>query len=169
MAPLPVAFPDDPEVYGRENAKVRGFEWMIGDALLAVPLYGNDYETAVTRDVYLPSGDWMDYDTGTRYQGPRMLRDFPLPPGKTPLFVGGTGIVAEKRGADVVARIYPIASRTGSFLIAADGVTRTTIRVNVTDWKKASVSAASGHPTSGSWQHNAFEFVVTPGETYELR
>ncbi|MGC4051175.1 MAG: glycoside hydrolase family 31 protein [Paludibaculum sp.] len=32
FTPLPVAFPDDPQVYGRENAKVRGYEWMVGDA-----------------------------------------------------------------------------------------------------------------------------------------
>ena len=84
MAPLPVAFPDDPQVYGRENQTVRGFEWMIGDALLAAPLYGNDYQTAQTRDVYLPRGTWIDYDTGQHYQGPRLLRNFSLPLGKTP-------------------------------------------------------------------------------------
>jgi alpha-glucosidase (family GH31 glycosyl hydrolase) len=40
---------------------------MIGDALLATLLYGNDYETAQKRDVYLPEGTWIDYDTGQRY------------------------------------------------------------------------------------------------------
>jgi alpha-glucosidase (family GH31 glycosyl hydrolase) len=39
MTPLPIAFPDDPQVYGRENATDRGYEWMIGDAMLATPLY----------------------------------------------------------------------------------------------------------------------------------
>ena len=169
MAPLPIAFPDDPRVYGRENQKVRGYEWMIGDALLAVPLYGNDYETASTRDVYLPAGEWMDYDTGTRYKGPQLLHDFELTMGKTPLFVGGTGIVAEKRGSQAMARIYPIASSAESFLIDRDGVTRTTIRLQVSDWKKVSVSAVSGRPTSGAWRGNAFEFAIVPGETYELR
>ena len=128
MAPLPVAFPDDPQVYGRENQTVRGFEWMIGDALLAAPLYGNDYQTAQTRDVYLPRGTWIDYDTGQHYQGPRLLRNFSLPLGKTPLFVGGTGIVAEKSGAGVVARVYPVASHAETFFIDRDGVTRTTVR-----------------------------------------
>ncbi len=37
MTPLPIAFPDDPNVYGRENARDRAYEWMIGDAMLAVP------------------------------------------------------------------------------------------------------------------------------------
>ena len=169
MAPLPLAFPEDPTVYGRENAKVRGFEWMIGDALLAAPLYGNDYETATSREVYLPRGEWMDYDTGKRYQGPQLLRDFALPPGKTPLFVGGTGIVAEKRGAGVVARIYPLAAKSESFFIAADGVTRTTVKVNISDWAHVSVTSGSGRAVTGSWQRNAFEFVTIPGETYALR
>jgi alpha-glucosidase (family GH31 glycosyl hydrolase) len=169
MAPLPIAFPDDSHVYGRENQNVRGYEWMIGDALLAVPLYGNDYESANTRDVYLPSGEWMDYDTGKRYHGPQLLHDFALPLGKTPLFVGGTGIVGEKRGTQVVARVYPIASSAESFLIDRDGVTRTTIRLHVSDWKKVNVSAGSGRATRGAWRDNAFEFVIVPGETYELR
>ncbi len=173
MAPLPLAFPDDPQVYGRENATVRGYEWMIGDALLAAPLYGNDYETAAARDIYLPRGEWMDYDSGKRYQGPQILRAFALPPGKTPLFVGGTGIVAEKRGAGVVARIYPVhsplSSKVESFFLAADGVTRTTIRVNVSDWQHVTLSTAGGRAVTGSWQRNAFEFMTVPGEIYELR
>lgn len=69
MTPLPIAFPDDPHVYGRENATIHGYEWMIGDAMLAVPLYGSDYATASTRDVYLPTGRWMDFDTGKIYAG----------------------------------------------------------------------------------------------------
>jgi len=168
MAPLPIAFPDDPQVYGRENQSVRGFEWMIGDALLAAPLYGNDYETAGARDVYLPAGDWIDYDTGTRYQGPRLLRNFALPVGKTPLFVGGTGIVAEKQGTQVVARIFPVSPHAESFLIDRDGVTRTAVRLNVSDWKRVSATAG-GRPVSGAWRGSAFEFVIVPGETYEVR
>ena len=168
MAPLTVAFPDDPQVYGRENQSVRGFEWMIGDALLAAPLYGNDYETAATRDVYLPPGEWIDYDTGKQYHGPQCCTTSPCP-GKTPLFAGGTGIVAEKQGARVVARIYPIAPHAETFLIDRDGVTRTTIRLNVADWKRFPWSPLAAIPTTGSWQRNAFEFVIVPGETYELR
>ena len=95
---------------------------MIGDSLLATPLYGNDFETAGTRDIYLPAGIWIDYDTGKKYQGPNTLPGYPLPPGKTPLFVGGTGIVVEKRGGSwlresiqsVGKRTRPSGIRTGS-------------------------------------------------------
>jgi alpha-glucosidase (family GH31 glycosyl hydrolase) len=168
FAPLPVAFPDDPQVYGRENQTVRGYQWMIGDALLAAPLYGDDYETAVARDVYLPSGTWIDYDTGERYQGPRLLKDFALPPGKTPLFAGGTGIVLEKRGSGVVARVYPVVTKAETIFYHRDGLSRSSIRLEVSDWKKAAVSAG-GRPVSASWQRHALEFPVEAGVDYVVR
>jgi hypothetical protein len=71
---LPLAFPEDPEVYGRENDRVCGYEWMIGDSLLAAPLYGDDYKTVASRDIYLPHGTWIDYDAGTSYDGPLILK-----------------------------------------------------------------------------------------------
>jgi alpha-glucosidase (family GH31 glycosyl hydrolase) len=169
MTPLPIAFPDDPQVYGRENASVRGFEWMIGDALLAAPLYGNDYETASTRDIYLPSGVWMEYDSGRRHQGPLLLKNYTVPVGQSPLFVGGTGIVVEKRDKALVARIYPIAAQTESRFIHPDGQSVSVIRVNVADWKQPTVRVSSGRPCSGTWQRHAFEFIIQPGEDYEIR
>ena len=76
MTPLPLAFPDDPAVYTLENATRRGYQWLIGDALMAIPLYGDDYATAATRDVYLPRGRWIDYDTGVVHEGPTTLSAF---------------------------------------------------------------------------------------------
>ena len=168
MTPLPLAFPEDPAVYGRENQSIRGYEWMIGDALLASPLYGNDYETASTRDIYLPRGVWIEYDSGIRHEGPTMLKAFPLPPGKTPLFVGGSGIVVEKRGKDLVARVYPVTTRAEIVFTYPDGVAHSTIRVNVADWKKASVTSTAGRPQPSTLQRHALEFVILPGENYEL-
>jgi alpha-glucosidase (family GH31 glycosyl hydrolase) len=140
---LPLAFPDDPEIYGRENDRVRGYEWMIGDSLLAAPLYGDDHETAARRDIYLPRGTWIDYDTGTSYDGPRMLKSFPMPVEKTPLFIGGTGIVIERRGAQLVARIYPM-HRAGETIFFYPGGEVSKIRVAATH---GSVTTDSGkHP-----------------------
>lgn len=169
LAPLPLAFPDDPGVYGRENDRVRGYQWMMGDALLATPLYGNDYETAATRDIYLPAGTWIDYDTGERFQGPRLLKNFALPPGKTPLWVGGTGIVVEKRGGAVVARLYPVATRAETVFYHRDGAGQSTIRIQIRDWGKAAVSPAHGLPVTASWERHALEFPVKPGEDYVVR
>jgi alpha-glucosidase (family GH31 glycosyl hydrolase) len=168
MTPLPIAFPQESGVYDRENDRVRGYEWMIGDALLATPLYGDDYETAASRDVYLPAGTWIDYDTGKHYQGPTVLHDFALPPGKTPLFAGGTGIVIEKRGTGLVARVYPIATHAESQFYARDGQL-STLRVNVPDWNHVTVKDSRGQRVTASLVRFAWEFAVEPGRSYEIQ
>jgi len=168
MAPLPLLFPDDPQVHGRENTTVRGYQWMLGPSLLACPLYGNDYDTANTRDVYLPAGKWMDYDTGTVYQGPRLLKDFPLPVGKTPLFVGGKGVVVET-GLNAV--VYPVAAGTYRFT-HSDGTTRTMITTDARHWDKVQVADITVNQTvhferdPGS---GAIRFLIVPGHDYEIK
>jgi alpha-D-xyloside xylohydrolase len=168
MAPLPVAFPEEEGVYGRENERVRGYEWMIGDALLAAPLYGNDYESSNTRDVFLPAGTWIDYDTGESYQGPRLLKNFALPVGKTPLFVGGTGIVVEKQGSQLVARVYAVGNRATTFFLDRDGNTRTTFHLGVENWKKVTVVDSRGGAVKTASRQHALEFLIHPGENYEI-
>ena len=168
MAPLPVAFPDESGVYGRENERIRGYEWMIGDSLLATPLYGNDYESATARDVYLPPGTWIDYDTGHQYQGPTTLRQFALPPGKTPLFVGGSGIVIEKRGLVLFARIFPVNAHAQTTFIYPDGLSKSVIDLNVTDWERISVKAGANIKPKEQWNAGVFEFAITPGQNYEI-
>ncbi len=168
MTPLPIAFAEDSTVYGRENDRVRGYEWMIGDSLLATPLYGNDFETAGTRDVYLPAGVWIEYDTGKKLEGPKTLTDYPLPPGKTPLFVGGTGIVIEKRGGKLVARIYPVREQAQSTFIYPDGVSKSEIHLNVNDWRHLSVKTERGVAPRSQMSAGAFEFPISPGENYEV-
>lgn len=170
MTPLPIAFPDEAGVYGRENDRVRGYEWMIGNALLATPLYGNDFETASTRDIYLPRGTWFEYDSGARHEGPAVLKSYALPPGKTPLFVGGSGVVLEKRGSSTVARVYPLQQQATEVFYGADGETKTTIRMDVRDWKSAAPhKRSSGAVVRVTRNGPAFEFPVVAGEEYELR
>jgi alpha-glucosidase (family GH31 glycosyl hydrolase) len=168
MAPLPVAFPEEEGAYGRENERVRGYEWMIGDALLATPLYGNDYESSNTRDVFLPAGTWIDYDTGESYQGPRLLKNFALPVGKTPLFVGGTGIIVEKQGSQLVARVYAVGNRATTFFLDRDGNTRTTFHLGVENWKKVTVVDSRGGAVKTASRQHALEFLIHPGENYEI-
>ncbi|MCC7233752.1 MAG: hypothetical protein IT163_00520 [Bryobacterales bacterium] len=169
MTPLPVAFPDDPQVHGRENQRVRGYQWLIGDALLAAPLYGNDYETASTRDVYLPPGAWIEYDSGQRHEGPKLLKAFPIPPGMTPLFAGGTGVVIEKKAGGLVARIYPVSRRAESIFIHPDGLSTSVIRVDAADWTKVSARTAAGKLVRGQWERHAYEFPIRAGESYAVR
>jgi alpha-glucosidase (family GH31 glycosyl hydrolase) len=169
MTPLPIAFHDDPDAYGRENRTSRGYEWMIGDALLAAPLYGDDYATAASRDIYLPHGKWMDYESGRVETGPTLLKDYPLPVDKTPLFVGGTGIVFEQSGSSVVARIYPIDGNAGTEFWSSDGKTESKVELKVRDWKHIKVTDTPAHQTV-QWKHSRFadEFILTPGHSYRV-
>jgi hypothetical protein len=169
MTPLPVAFPDDPLVYGRENDRVRGYEWLIGDSLLATPLYGNDYDIALSRDVYLPAGNWMDYDTGKLYTGGRLLPGFPLPVGKTPLFVGGSGIVIERDGQQVVARVYPVGgARKESFLLPG-AKEETVLNVGTRNLRVAKVvDQANQQAVSATLVRFALQFPIEPGGRYTV-
>jgi alpha-glucosidase (family GH31 glycosyl hydrolase) len=169
MTPLPIAYPSDTHVYGRENDIVRGYEWMIGDSLLAAPLYGNDYETAATRDVYLPPGTWIDYDTGKKYEGGQVLKNFSLSPEKTPLFVGGTGIVIERRDGKLLCRVYPVRTNAATEFWDKDAKTRSSIRLRIGDWKNIKVTrGSSASPVQGAWRDYAYEFELQPGTDYEV-
>ena len=167
MMPLPVAFPGEDGVYGRENEKVRGYEWMVGDALLATPLYGNDYATASARDIYLPTGTWIDYESGERFTGPTLLKNHAIPVAKTPLFVGGTGIVIEEEGNGLVARIYPVTRTAQTEFWADEGKTRSTISLKVSDWKKLRVTDTTAHKTV-QWieTRHAAQFALIAGHSY---
>jgi alpha-glucosidase (family GH31 glycosyl hydrolase) len=169
MTPLPIAYPNEPGVYGRENSWIRGYEWMIGDALLATPLYGNDYATAEARDIYLPKGDWIDYETGERYTGPVLLSHHPIPAEKTPLFVGGTGVVVELEQGKLQVRIYPITKETSTEFWSSDGRTRSSIELAVRDWKHLTVTDLNtGTQVATTEARFAMQFELLPGHCYRV-
>jgi len=169
MTPLPIAFPDDPLVYDRENDRVRGYEWLIGDSLLATPLYGNDYDTASGRDVYLPAGKWMDYDTGKLYTGGRLLPGFPLPVGKTPLFVGGAGIVIERDGQQTVARVYPLGGVAKESFLLPGAEKETVLEVSTRNLRAAKVVDEASHQVvSATWERFAYQFPIEAGRHYTI-
>ncbi len=172
MTPLPIAFPDDPNVYGRENSKQRGYQWMIGDALMATPLYGNDYDAATTRDVYLPAGKWMDFDTGKIYAGNQFLRDFRLPPGKTPLFVGGSGVTLENRDGKLVVCVYPVA-RSGTLELTLPNGKSFRLHLDErstgSSWTQLHVRTGAGRQVAAIKSGHAFVFEPSEGTDYWLK
>jgi alpha-glucosidase (family GH31 glycosyl hydrolase) len=169
MTPLTLAFPDDPAVYELENTARRGYQWLIGDALMAIPLYGNDYATAGTRDVYLPRGRWIDYDTGEVYDGPATLKQHPIPVTRTPLLVGGSGLVVERRGGRLVARLYHVTTRSETTFHHQDG-RASRVRLEVTSWREpVVVTSASGAPVPSSNDGPALTFAIEPGVDYIVR
>ena len=173
MTPLPIAFPDDAASYGHENATDRAYEWMIGDAILATPLYGNDYETSNARDIYLPAGAWMDYDTGAMYKGGQTLKGFALPTGKTPLFIGGSGVTLEEIDGSVKACVYPVAQQASAQLTLPESETPFTVAVRGlaagTAWSGIKVVDRGGHAVSVTACGHGFAFVPAPGESYRVR
>ena len=58
-------------------------EFYCGSAFLVAPILGS----SGVRNVYLPSGDWIDFWTGERLTGPAMLRDVKQPLERVPLYV----------------------------------------------------------------------------------
>lgn len=168
MTPLPLAFPDDPAVYALENTTRRGYQWLIGDALMAIPLYGDDYATANTRDVYLPRGRWIDYDTGTAYEGPTTLSAHAIPVTRNPLLVGGTGVVVEERDGRLVARIYPVTSKASTTFHHRDG-RDTSVRIEVESWRQPAVVTGGGVSVEAVHDGVALTFPIEPGASYVVR
>jgi alpha-glucosidase (family GH31 glycosyl hydrolase) len=169
LTPLPLAYPDDPEVYSLADTTRRSYQWLIGESLLATPLYGNDYATSQTRDVYLPEGTWIDYESGETYQGPTTLEDFALPVEKTPLFVGNKGIVIEEMDKQLKARIYSIANQTSMDFNYEDGKTQSTITIASPNWQAPEViDENTGKKVSGKWTRHAYEFDLQKGHDYRV-
>jgi alpha-glucosidase (family GH31 glycosyl hydrolase) len=176
LTPLPLAYPRDTNVFQLENSRRRGYEWLLGPSLLAAPLYGNDYPTANTRDVYLPAGRWLDFDTGKVYAGPATLAGFELPPGKTPLFVGGPGVLVlrELETESLTAKIYPVAVTNSVYVFTdRDGVTRSSITNPALPWGAAELvvkdlTAKQTVPSQAEPKTGAVTFHLTPGHDYAL-
>lgn len=59
MRALFIEYPDDPTSWLVEH------EYLLGSDLLVAPLF----EESDTREVYLPPGDWIDYQAGDAYEG----------------------------------------------------------------------------------------------------
>lgn len=170
MTPLPIAYPDDPDVHGRENNSVRGYQWMIGDALLAYPLYGDDYESQSTRDVYLPRGHWIDYDTGEVHEGPKLLHNFEIPVDKTPLFVGGSGVVLEKIDGENRIRIYPVTHNVETVLYFSDDSMTSRIRIDTPEWSSPTIfDVTADAAVKSEFRRHAFEFEAIEGHDYVVR
>jgi alpha-glucosidase (family GH31 glycosyl hydrolase) len=172
MTPLPIAYPKDEAVYGRENSTARGYEWLIGDAMLATPLYGDDYETAKARDIYLPIGEWMDFDTGVLYPGGRMLKNFALPAGKTPLFIGGSGVTLEEISGKARICVYPIAKNATAKLTLPDNEAVITVQVRgsvtATTLSSVRVTDAAGKIVETRLEEHAVSFVPVSGNSYTV-
>jgi hypothetical protein len=86
VRPLALEYPDDPKTWG-EEAK---YEFLAGESFLVAPVFT---DTTVRDRLYLPRGTWTDYWTGQVYTGPILLKDYPAPPERIPVFVKAGSII----------------------------------------------------------------------------
>ena len=165
MTPLGIAYPDD-----KNAADPAHYQWMAGESLLCAPLLKNHENGRM--DLYLPEGTWFDYDNGQKYRGPKLLKNFEMPPGKTPCFVGGKGILVTRSGdsAPLKAHIYPVDTHAESFIFHhPDGKATSTLRLR--DSGRCGVwNAVTGSPVSFEYcqTSGAISFELSPGQTYEV-
>ena len=83
MRHLFLAYPDDPRVYGLND------EYLLGPDLLVAPVI---VPGAVGKQIYLPSGNWIDYWTGALIRGGRVVIA-PAPMDRIPVFVRGGALM----------------------------------------------------------------------------
>ncbi len=168
----------DENTYDLISREKKQYQWMLGPSMLATPLFGTDFETAVSRDVYLPEGVWIDYESGKRFYGPTTLEAYSLPENKIPIFIGGKGVVVSKanqKSENVNVEIFPIAKVGSQYTYTyIDGETTSTVINNNDGWNPETMVIANTtivemvnfeyDDTFGS-----FTFALTPGNNYELR
>ena len=127
MTPLAIAFPED-----TMTSQAPNFQWMIGDSLLCAPVLKNPEKSKI--DIYLPKGIWFDYDTGQKFVGPKLLKDYAMPVTKTPCFVGGAGLIVTRQlgSEQLKATLYPTQASSEPITIHHPDGTTSTIVNNAT-------------------------------------
>ena len=87
MRAMVIEYENDPNVYGLED------QYMLGDSLLVAPMIN---EGAVSRNVYLPKGKWLNWNTSEILEGGRVI-EVKAPLNQIPLFVkDGSAILMKK-------------------------------------------------------------------------
>ncbi len=88
LHPLYYDWPEAPEAYSAKG------EYMFGDSILAAPVtepVASDSQLAKS-SIWLPEGDWIEWDSGAKFRGPVTLnRGFSI--GEIPIYVKAGGII----------------------------------------------------------------------------
>jgi alpha-glucosidase (family GH31 glycosyl hydrolase) len=128
--------------------------------------------------VYLPAGRWIDYESGTVYEGPITLQNFPMPRARIPVFIGGKGVVVGK-SAEVPdaldAEVFPVTRGFSEYTYTwTDGTTKSRITSRNAEWnpvtlKIRDLTANQDVVTKFDATRGSFRFRLQPGHHYELR
>ena len=95
MPMIRAMFLEYPNAYTQGTATQ--YQYLYGPYFLVAPIYqatkadeqGND----IRNGIYLPEGVWIDYFTGEKYDGNRILNNFAAPLWKLPVFVKNGAII----------------------------------------------------------------------------
>ena len=79
-------------------------QFLFGQELLVAPVVKKG---ARTKNVYLPEGTWIDYFSGEKYEGNRILSNFDTPVWKLPVFVKNGAIIPMTQPNNNVSEIDP--------------------------------------------------------------
>lgn len=73
------------------------YQYLYGADFLVAPIYqvtkGDAQGNDIRNGIYLPEGEWIDYFTGEKYEGNRILNNFDAPLWKLPVFVRNGAII----------------------------------------------------------------------------
>ncbi len=90
IRPLVYNFPNDRTTWGEETK----YQFMLGDDFLVAPVYNAmKLNRGWKKDIYLPEGQWIDYNDGRRVMGPTTLPAVPIDLATIPVFVRAGAIV----------------------------------------------------------------------------
>ena len=145
------------------------YQYMYGTDFLVAPVYQNtkaDKEgNDIRNGIYLPEGTWIDYFSGEKYEGNRILSNFDTPVWKLPVFVKNGAIIPMTQPNNNVSEIDPSLRiyefypnrHTATVEYDDDGVTEayrqeksvsTLIESNVDTKNRVTITI---HPTAGSF------------------
>ena len=96
-----------------ENAYTLGtstqYQFMYGPYMLVAPIYqptdADEYGNDVRNGIYLPKGVWIDYFTGEKYDGGRILNNVDAPIWKLPVYIKQGAIIPMTEPNNNVAEI----------------------------------------------------------------
>lgn len=115
--PLYYDFPEAAEAYEYKD------EYMFGDNMVVAPITApmDEESELATKTIWLPPGDWIEWNTGTRLHGPAVMeRRFSL--GQIPVYVKAGAVIpmepkrlhtGEKPVEPLILTIFPGESGTG--------------------------------------------------------
>ncbi len=123
-------YPNDKHTWGKETQ----YQYMLGDSLLIAPVYTSMKVNKGWRkeDIYLPKGQWIDYNDGRKVNGPHIIDAYPITLEKLPVFVKAGAIIPmypemlynnQKPKDPVTFDIYPY-GKSEFEMYEDDGLTR---------------------------------------------